>query len=152
MDDVDRLRRELLGAVAAAGSREALEQVRVAALGRKGRITDLMKGLGGLAAEARKTAGATLNRLKDSFYDAEAAVHKQEAAQANAQRAEVLQLIVQVQRAAGVVRAQNGHIEDALAIIETLRTNLASQELRASYFASVQTYYGFYIELLMRLK
>src|SRR5438552_1042429 len=67
MGDVDRIRRELLDAVAAADSREALEQVRVAALGRKGRITELMKGLGGLAAEARKGAGTALNRLKDDI-------------------------------------------------------------------------------------
>src|SRR5260370_15745036 len=67
MNDLDRIRKELLDAVGAAGNREALEQVRVAALGRKGRITELMKGLGGLAADARKTAGATLNRLKDEI-------------------------------------------------------------------------------------
>src|SRR6266849_4907172 len=65
MNDLDRIRKELLDAVGAAGNREALEQVRVTALGRKGRITELMKGLGGLAAEARKAAGAALNRLKD---------------------------------------------------------------------------------------
>src|SRR5260370_42570149 len=67
MDDVERIRRELLEAVAAADSRDALEQVRVTALGRKGRVTELMKGLGGLAADARKSAGATLNRLKDDI-------------------------------------------------------------------------------------
>src|SRR3981189_2541657 len=64
MDDVERIRRELLEAVAAADSRDALEQVRVTALGRKGRVTELMKGLGGLGDEARTGAGATLNRLK----------------------------------------------------------------------------------------
>ena len=67
MNDLDRVRKELLDAVDTAGNREALEQVRVAALGRKGRITELMKGLGGLAADARKSAGATLNRLKDEI-------------------------------------------------------------------------------------
>ncbi len=39
----------------------------------------------------------------------------------------------------------------AIEIIEKLRTNVASQELRASYFASVQGYYQFYIDLLMQL-
>ena len=58
MNDLDGIRSELLDAVGAAGSREALEQVRVAALGRKGRITDLMKGLGALDADSRKSAGA----------------------------------------------------------------------------------------------
>src|SRR5260221_12655446 len=67
MNDLDEIRQELLAAVDAASNRAALEQARVAALGRKGRITELMKGLGGLAADARKTAGATLNRLKDEI-------------------------------------------------------------------------------------
>jgi len=39
----------------------------------------------------------------------------------------------------------------AIEIFEKLRTNVASQELRASYFASVQDYYEFYIDLLMQL-
>jgi phenylalanyl-tRNA synthetase alpha chain len=67
MNDLDGIRSELLDAVGAAGSREALEQVRVAALGRKGRVTDLMKGLGALDADSRKSAGAALNRLKDEI-------------------------------------------------------------------------------------
>jgi CHAT domain-containing protein/Flp pilus assembly protein TadD len=39
----------------------------------------------------------------------------------------------------------------AIEIIEKLRTNVASQELRASYFATVQDYYQLYINLLMQL-
>ncbi|MFE1746099.1 tetratricopeptide repeat protein, partial [Coleofasciculus sp. H7-2] len=39
----------------------------------------------------------------------------------------------------------------AIKIIEDLRTNVASQQLRASYFATVQDYYQFYIDLLMQL-
>lgn len=42
-------------------------------------------------------------------------------------------------------------IEEALRIVESLRTKVASQELRASYFATVQKFYDFYIELLMRM-
>jgi CHAT domain-containing protein len=39
----------------------------------------------------------------------------------------------------------------AIEIIEKLRTNVASQQLRASYFATVQGYYQFYTDLLMQL-
>jgi len=39
----------------------------------------------------------------------------------------------------------------AIEIIEDLRTKIASQQLRASYFASKQNYYQFYIDLLMQL-
>jgi phenylalanyl-tRNA synthetase alpha chain len=42
----------------------------VAALGRKGRITELMKGLGGLDGEVRKERGRALNLLKDALTDA----------------------------------------------------------------------------------
>src|SRR6185369_1927463 len=41
--------------------------------------------------------------------------------------------------------------ESALAIINTLRTKVASRYLRASYFASVQDIYKLHIDLLMRL-
>mgnify|MGYP004707225963 CR=1 FL=1 len=64
-NEIDPLRREILNAVSAAESREALEQVRVSALGRKGRVTGLMKNLASLEAEARRAVGAALNRLKD---------------------------------------------------------------------------------------
>ena len=42
-------------------------------------------------------------------------------------------------------------IEEALEIVEELRTKVASQQLRATFFASVQRYREFYIDLLMRL-
>ncbi|MEG4072146.1 CHAT domain-containing protein [Microcoleus sp. Pol14C2] len=42
-------------------------------------------------------------------------------------------------------------IENSLKIIENLRTKIASPELRSSYFATVQDYYEFYIDLLMQL-
>jgi CHAT domain-containing protein/tetratricopeptide (TPR) repeat protein len=42
-------------------------------------------------------------------------------------------------------------IESAITIVEDLRTKIGSQELRQSYFATVQSYYKFYIDLLMQL-
>ncbi|WP_079680335.1 CHAT domain-containing protein [Planktothrix sp. PCC 11201] len=42
-------------------------------------------------------------------------------------------------------------IEAAITIIEDLRTKIGSQQLRQSYFATVQDYYQFYIDLLMQL-
>jgi phenylalanyl-tRNA synthetase alpha chain len=70
MKDLEQLRDELLAAVSAAASPDALDAVRVSALGRKGRITDLMKGLGGLDPDARRDAGQKLNALKDVVADA----------------------------------------------------------------------------------
>jgi phenylalanyl-tRNA synthetase alpha chain len=70
MDDLEALRSELTEAVAKAPSSDALEALRVDALGKKGRITALMKGLGGIDPEARKTAGQALNALKTEISDA----------------------------------------------------------------------------------
>jgi len=64
VDDLDKLRAELLTAVEEAADMAALEQARVAALGKKGRITERMKTLGQLDAEARREAGQALNRVK----------------------------------------------------------------------------------------
>ena len=65
MQDIDKLSEELAAAVAAAEDLEALEEVRIRALGRKGHVTALMKGLGAMTADERKTAGPALNALKD---------------------------------------------------------------------------------------
>lgn len=65
MNEVDTLRQTLLERVQAAGDLAELERLRVEVLGRKGRITDLMKGLGRLDPDARRQAGGALNTLKD---------------------------------------------------------------------------------------
>ena len=67
MEDLDALKSELLGEIAAADDLHALDQVRVAALGRKGRVTLLMRELGQMSDEERKTAGAALNALKNEL-------------------------------------------------------------------------------------
>ena len=68
--DVTELQAALLAEVSAADSLDALEAVRVSALGKKGRITDQMKGLGQLDGDARKEAGQALNRVKDAVQEA----------------------------------------------------------------------------------
>ncbi|MBM3513399.1 MAG: phenylalanine--tRNA ligase subunit alpha [Alphaproteobacteria bacterium] len=67
MNDLDTLRGELMTAIAAANDGDAIEAVRVDALGKKGRVTGLMKTLGAMDAEARKTFGQRLNQLKDEI-------------------------------------------------------------------------------------
>ncbi len=64
MDDLDKLRTDLLAQVDAAADLKALEDVRVGALGKKGAVSELMKGLGRMDPEARRTAGAAFNVLK----------------------------------------------------------------------------------------
>ncbi|MEQ8251715.1 MAG: phenylalanine--tRNA ligase subunit alpha [Oceanibaculum nanhaiense] len=70
MEDLNRLRDELLAEVGQASDLEALDRARVAALGKKGRITELMKQLGGLDPDARRQAGQDLNQVKDAVAEA----------------------------------------------------------------------------------
>src|SRR5688500_6159242 len=65
MENLDSLRSELMTAVAAEVGVADRAKVRDDALGRNGRITALMKTLGKLDAETRRTTGAALNALKD---------------------------------------------------------------------------------------
>jgi phenylalanyl-tRNA synthetase alpha chain len=70
IQDLEKLEAEFEQAIADAMDEATLEAVRVAALGKKGRVSELMKGLGGMSAEERKTAGPALNGLKDRLTDA----------------------------------------------------------------------------------
>src|SRR5262249_18134295 len=62
--DVGRLRDDVLGQLASAGDLRALDEVRVAAIGKKGRVTELTKTLGSLPPERRREAGLVFNQLK----------------------------------------------------------------------------------------
>ncbi|MEG4167321.1 MULTISPECIES: tetratricopeptide repeat protein [unclassified Microcoleus] len=59
--------------------------------------------------------------------------------------------IADAKRAQGNLTEALTNIEASIKIIESLRTKIASPELRTSYFATVQNYYQFYIDLLMQL-
>lgn len=68
--DLNGLQKKWLDAVAATGSVDALEQVRVDALGKKGEISGLMKVLGTMGPDERKAFGARLNVLRDEVASA----------------------------------------------------------------------------------
>jgi phenylalanyl-tRNA synthetase alpha chain len=63
-NDLDALLREAEQAVASAGSAQALTEVRARFLGRKGQVSELLRGIGELAPEARGRAGAAANDAK----------------------------------------------------------------------------------------
>ncbi len=70
MEQLEEVRKKWLAAAVEAGSPEALDKVRVEALGKKGEITQLLKGLAGLDADARREAGQRLNAVKESVAEA----------------------------------------------------------------------------------
>ncbi|MEW6737037.1 MAG: tetratricopeptide repeat protein, partial [Acidobacteriota bacterium] len=59
--------------------------------------------------------------------------------------------IAQLERDSGELKKALTEVERALGILESLRTEINVQDLRTSYFVSVQNRYEFYIDLLMRL-
>ncbi len=62
--DISALESALLAEIAAAGDLDAIERVRIAALGRKGRVPELMATLGTLPPDRRKAFGQAVNGLK----------------------------------------------------------------------------------------
>ncbi|MBV8793276.1 MAG: phenylalanine--tRNA ligase subunit alpha, partial [Pseudolabrys sp.] len=73
MTDIAQLETELLGAVSQAKDEAALEAVRVAALGKNGSVSALLKTLGAMTPDERKANGPKINGLKDKVTAAIAA-------------------------------------------------------------------------------
>jgi len=69
-EELDSLKTELLDAIARASDLGKLEEVRITALGRKGRVSELMAGLGALPPDDRKSYGQAVNSLKASVSEA----------------------------------------------------------------------------------
>ncbi|GAB4149622.1 MAG: phenylalanine--tRNA ligase subunit alpha [Sphingomonadales bacterium] len=72
-DDLAEIERQLSADIAAAADLAELEAVRVAALGKKGVISQKLKTLGGMSAEERQVMGPALNGLKVRIGEAIAA-------------------------------------------------------------------------------
>jgi phenylalanyl-tRNA synthetase alpha chain len=73
MSDIEQLEQELLSGIIAAEDEAALESVRVAALGKSGSISALLRTLGSLSPDERKVQGPLVNGLKDRIGGAIAA-------------------------------------------------------------------------------
>jgi phenylalanyl-tRNA synthetase alpha chain len=73
MTDLNTLERDLLAQVENAPDEAALDGVRVAALGKKGVVSELLKTLGAMTPEERKEKGPLINGLRDRVAGALAA-------------------------------------------------------------------------------
>jgi phenylalanyl-tRNA synthetase alpha chain len=65
MQNLESIEREALDRITAAVDETALEAVRVDLLGKKGSISELLKSLGAMSPDERKTFGAQVNALRD---------------------------------------------------------------------------------------
>ncbi|WP_332683973.1 phenylalanine--tRNA ligase subunit alpha [Bosea sp. (in: a-proteobacteria)] len=70
MNDINTLRDTLLGEIAAAQDEAALEQLRIAALGKAGSVSGLLKTLGAMTPDERKEKGPLINGLRDGVQQA----------------------------------------------------------------------------------
>jgi phenylalanyl-tRNA synthetase alpha chain len=67
MTDLTDLLAAARASIGGAADPAALDAVRIEYLGKKGKLTELMKGLGAIAPEQRKERGAALNQLKNDI-------------------------------------------------------------------------------------
>ena len=68
--ELDTLKAELLETIASASDLSGLEEVRVGALGKKGRVSALMQRLGSMPPEERKSYGQAVNAVKVAISEA----------------------------------------------------------------------------------
>ncbi|RST88459.1 phenylalanine--tRNA ligase subunit alpha [Aquibium carbonis] len=73
MTELTTLESALLADIAAAGDETALETVRIAALGKKGSVSERLKTLGSMSPEERQSMGPAINGLKNRVTEALAA-------------------------------------------------------------------------------
>src|SRR5947209_7706777 len=70
MSDIAQLEQQILGEISAASDEAALEAVRVAALGKSGSVSALLRTLGAMSPEERKQQGTLINGLKERVSEA----------------------------------------------------------------------------------
>lgn len=70
MTDLDQMREHMLTAIAAASGLDALEACRVEALGKQGRVTALLKTLGGMSPDERLVQGPLIQGLREAVTNA----------------------------------------------------------------------------------
>jgi len=68
--DLNDYQRDVLAAIAAADTLDAVEAQRIAALGKQGQVTALLKTLGGMTPEQRQTEGPRINGLREAVTNA----------------------------------------------------------------------------------
>lgn len=65
--DIHKIRDSALGDIKKAGSTQDIDKIRVAYLGRKGRLTEILKSIGSLKEKDRKLIGSLANDIKEEL-------------------------------------------------------------------------------------
>jgi phenylalanyl-tRNA synthetase alpha chain len=142
MTDLKKLEAETLAAVSAAKDEAALEAVRVGALGKKGSISELLKTLGTMSPDERKTKGAEINALKDK---ANAAINERRAAlKREAMSAQLAADRVDVTLPVRSAPAERGRIHPVSQVIDEITAIFADMGFSVAEGPDVETdFYNF---------
>jgi phenylalanyl-tRNA synthetase alpha chain len=128
MSNLDALKKDILDAVRAANDIATLEEARVSALGKKGKVTGLMATLGKLEPSLRKEMGQRLNVLKDEIageIDAKAAALKSAELNVRLEQEKIDVTLSVRPQAKGTVHPITQTIEEMIAIFSEMGFSVA---------------------------
>ena len=132
-----QLENEILAEITAAGDEAALEAVRVAALGKNGSITALLKTLGTLPPEQRKSQGPLVNGVKDRVNAALAA--RRETFKAAALEARLNTESVDVTLPVREAPAETGRVHPITQVTDELTTIFADMGFAVAEGPDIET-------------
>jgi phenylalanyl-tRNA synthetase alpha chain len=142
MTDIRKLEADTLAAIAAAKDEASLETARVAALGKKGSVSELLKTLGTMTPDERKEKGPLINGLKDKVNEA-----------LNAKREELKRVAMSAQLAADTVdvtlpvrspAAERGRIHPVSQVIDEITAIFADMGFAIAEGPDIETdFYNF---------
>jgi len=137
MSDIASLESELLTAVSSAKDEVALEAVRVAALGKSGSVSALLKTLGAMTPDERKMQGPAINGLKDKVGAAIAARKVELAASALDSRlaSETVDVTLPVREAP----AESGRVHPISQVIDELTAIFADMGFAVAEGPDIET-------------
>ena len=137
MSELNSLETKLAADIAAASDEAALETVRVAALGKSGAVSALLKTLGGMTPEQRKEQGPLINGLKDRVTVAIAA--RRDALKAAALDARLNTETVDVTLPVREAAAETGRIHPVSQVFDELITIFADMGFAVAEGPDIET-------------
>ena len=137
MSDIQQLETQILADVTAASDEAALESVRVAALGKSGSVSALLKTLGGMTPDERRAQGPLINGLKDRVTAALAA--RREALKDQALNARLNTEAVDVTLPVRESPAEIGRVHPISQVIDELTAIFADMDFAVAEGPDIET-------------
>lgn len=136
--NLEDIRKEFDEAFSKAGDAAELEKIKVAFLGRKGKLTEVLRGLSALPAEERKAAGERANALKtelESLVDGRLAGIRRESLLSSLRNEKIDITLPAITTSAGHKHPLRKSVEEMAAIFESLGFSVAEgPELETDWY------------------